>query len=113
MIILFHSLKSWNELFKKVVNECSLSDDPEMRAFAKIATEQTFTPHSMRHWYSVYVALNTNNAIELKEWRGDKAIESVEPYLTDKAMIKGRVKNAVNKLSDYTRSMADTIWGGN
>lgn len=98
--------KRWKKIFNLAVQECAVSENPQMRLFAKLAIEQDFTPHSMRHWYSVYVATRVSSARELAVWRGDKNDESASTYLRNKEIIKGKARMAVDETAAYMRMMA-------
>lgn len=94
----------WQKIFNLALEECAVSPISKLRLFAQIATEQRFTPHCLRHWFSVYVALHVDNALILQFWRGDKSLDSAATYLRDKAILKGLARMGINDTAKYMRT---------
>lgn len=58
--------------------------DPECRIYGQLLCENKLAPHSLRHWFSVQLALRGEPIDQLQFWRGDKSPESAFVYLQNK-----------------------------
>lgn len=58
--------------------------DPECRIYGQMLCENKLAPHSLRHWFSVQLALRGEPLDQLQFWRGDKSPESALIYLQNK-----------------------------
>lgn len=58
--------------------------DPECRIYGQMLCENRLAPHSLRHWFSVQLALRGEPIDQLQFWRGDKSPESAFVYLQNK-----------------------------
>lgn len=58
--------------------------DPECRIYGQMLCENKLAPHSLRHWFSVQLALRGESIDQLQFWRGDKSPESALVYLQNK-----------------------------
>ena len=58
--------------------------DPECRVYGQMLCENKLGPHSLRHWFSVQLALRGVKLAQLQFWRGDKNPESAFDYLQNK-----------------------------
>ena len=59
-------------------------EDPECRIYGQLLYENSLGPHSLRHWFSVQLALRGEDVAQLQFWRGDKNPESAFRYLQNK-----------------------------
>ena len=59
-------------------------EDPECRIYGQLLCENMLGPHSLRHWFSVQLALRGEDIANLQFWRGDKSPESAFLYLQNK-----------------------------
>jgi len=60
------------------------SSDPECRIFGQLLCENTLSPHALRHWFSVQLALRGEEIAQLQFWRGDTNPQSAFDYLQNK-----------------------------
>lgn len=58
--------------------------DPECRIYGQMLCENKLAPHSLRHWFSVQLALRGETIDQLQFWRGDRNPESALVYLQNK-----------------------------
>jgi len=58
--------------------------DPECRIYGQMLYENNLGPHSLRHWFSVQLALRGEDVAQLQFWRGDKDPQSAFLYLQNK-----------------------------
>ncbi|MBR2562250.1 MAG: site-specific integrase [Clostridia bacterium] len=58
--------------------------DPECRIYGQMLCENKLAPHSLRHWFSVQLALRGEPLDQLQFWRGDRSPESALVYLQNK-----------------------------
>lgn len=58
--------------------------DPECWIYGQMLCENKLAPHSLRHWFSVQLALRGEPLDQLQFWRGDKSPESALVYLQNK-----------------------------
>jgi len=70
-----------NQHFRKKLLE---NEDPNMRIYGQLLYENRLTPHALRHFYSVQLALRGEDIAQIQYWRGDKSPESAFVYLQNK-----------------------------
>ena len=58
--------------------------DPECRIYGQMLCENKLAPHSLRHWFSVQLALRGESIDQLQFWRGDRSPDSALVYLQNK-----------------------------
>jgi len=81
--------KNYKRRFEKLVTQhfrkaLLENEDPNMRIYGQLLYENKLTPHSLRHWYSVQLALRGEDIAQIQYWRGDKSPESAFAYLQNK-----------------------------
>ena len=78
--------------FKNAVNDAIpamlASDDPETVNYGHLLQQYSISPHILRHWYSVKLALYGETVAGLMNWRGDKSPESALTYLMNKSELE-------------------------
>lgn len=70
--------------------------DPECRIYGQLISERKLSPHALRHWFSVQLALHGEDIAQLQFWRGDKNPETAFYYLQN----KGDLVNELSKAND-------------
>ena len=75
-------------------------EDPECRIYGQLLCENTLGPHSLRHWFSVQLALRGADIAELQFWRGDKSPESAFLYLQNKGDLVRELSAANDMLAE-------------
>ncbi len=100
-----YTYASYVDEFKRVVEECIpimlASDDPQTVNYGHLLLENSIGPHVFRHWFSVKLVLYGEDAATLKNWRGDKRIESALTYLANKSELERQHKIVQNEAFNY------------
>jgi len=76
------------------------NEDPNMRIYGQLLYENNLTPHSLRHWYSVQLALRGEDIAQIQYWRGDKSPESAFAYLQNKGDLIRELESTSELLFD-------------
>lgn len=87
-------------IYKKVLEYCKNSKDKDLNEFYDKMTAMNYNwgPHSFRHWFTVRLVQYGCNAVQVKDFRGDKAIESAETYLKEKGALRKEFENKSDEL---------------
>lgn len=80
-------------------------EDAECRLYGQLLYENSISPHSLRHWFSVALVLMGEDVAQLQYWRGDSNPESAIRYLQNKGEL-------VRELSAANENFADLIMRG-
>ena len=75
------------------------SDDPETRIYGQLLYENNLSPHALRHWYSVQLALRGEDISQIQYWRGDKSPTSAFDYLQNKGDLIRELASAGDDLT--------------
>jgi len=89
---------------KHVRPELLKSDDPECRLYGQLLYENKLSPHAMRHWFSVQLALMGEDIAGMQFWRGDTSPESAFVYLQNKGDLIKELSAANEMLADFLSS---------
>jgi integrase len=71
-----------------------------MRIFGQLLYENKLMPHSLRHWFSVQLALRGEDIAQIQFWRGDKSPESAFAYLQNKGDLIRELESTGEMLFD-------------
>lgn len=87
-----YTYDAYSKEFKNAVNDAIpamlASDDPETVNYGHLLQQYSISPHILRHWYSVKLALYGETVAGLMNWRGDKSPESALTYLMNKSELE-------------------------
>lgn len=91
--------KTYYMRFKKLVSSylkprLLASSDPEQNALGQSLDSAPFTPHALRHYFTVRLVEAGLDCAEIMKYRGDTSPESVLPYLNTKGSIKKKLTDA-------------------
>lgn len=89
-----------NVIVKYVVPELINSSDPELVAFAMAVTEGSWGLHAFRHWFTVQLVLNDEDANSIAFWRGDSSTKTAFWYLQNKGILMKKYTNITNIVTD-------------
>lgn len=79
-------LATFKQLVTEYLRPALLADpDPIRQQYGQILQNYSLGPHALRHWFSVRLVLEGENAVTLQHWRGDHSIESASTYLANKS----------------------------
>lgn len=76
------------------------SEDAECRIYGQLLCENKISPHILRHWYSVQLALRGEDIAQLQFWRGDNNPLSAFTYLQNKGDMVRELARANQFLSE-------------
>jgi integrase len=85
-------------------------EDPECRIYGQLLCENTLGPHSLRHWFSVQLALRGEDIANLQFWRGDKSPESAFHYLQNKGDLVRELSAANDMLAKLILQEGERIF---
>ena len=74
--------------------ELYLSEDPALSAFAQLLDSYRWSPHTLRHCFTVKLVLEGLDVSQIQYYRGDKSPESALTYLANKGELMRQVANA-------------------
>lgn len=84
------------------------SDDPRLSAFGQLLVTYHFTPHALRHYFSVMLAIDGLDAARIMEYRGDRSPESALSYFANKGLLREKteqyheiVLEGITRLGNY------------
>ena len=63
---------------------------------ARKILERGMSPHALRHWFSAYLALHTDNPAVIAYWRGDKSNDSANLYLMNKGILESQLQTVAS-----------------
>lgn len=83
------SYKTYQERFQSLVNNhlrprLLKSEDPLLQIFGQRLLTKNLSPHALRHYFSVMLALNNEDISQIMFFRGDKSPESALRYFENK-----------------------------
>ena len=87
-------------IYEKVLEWCKNSKDKELNRFYDKMTSMNYSwgPHSFRHWYTVRLVQYGCDAVQIKDFRGDKEITSSETYLKEKGSLRKEFEHKSDEL---------------
>lgn len=94
-----------NIMVNYVIPELLKSEDPELIGFAMNVTEGSWGLHAFRHWFTVQLVLNNEDANSIASWRGDSSTKTAFAYLQNKGVLMHKYTEVTNKVSDYIISV--------
>lgn len=71
------------------------SEDDEYQIAGQLILEHGISPHVLRHWFSTYLAIHTDDPHVIAHWRGDRDIESANTYLQNKGALEKQLNKTV------------------
>ena len=100
--------ESFDEFVEKHFRQALLkSEDPELRIYGQLLYENTLSPHSLRHWFTVQLVLRGEDIGNIQFWRGDKSPQSAFTYLQNKGDLNRELAATNEKLTDLLRSIME------
>lgn len=87
--------------------------DPECRIYGQLLCENRLSPHALRHWFSVQLALRGEDVAQIQFWRGDRNPESAFLYLRDKGDLIGELAKAGDLLAELLMQEGERGHAGN
>jgi integrase len=102
----FHAL-----ITSHVRTELLRSDDPECRLYGQLLYETKLSPHALRHWFSVQLALMGEDIAGMQFWRGDTSPESAFVYLQNKGDLIKELSAANEMLADFLSGEGGRLYG--
>ena len=88
------------------------SGDPELRIYGQKLCENTLTPHSLRHWFTVQLVLRGAALNEVQYWRGDSNPQSALEYLQNKGDLARELKETDTRLLALLMQTGEELNGG-
>ena len=88
------------------------SGDPELRIYGQRLCENTLTPHSLRHWFTVQLVLRGAALNEIQYWRGDTSPQSAFEYLQNKGDLVRELKETDTRLLALLMRAGEELHGG-
>ena len=85
--------------------------DPECRIYGQMLCENKLAPHSLRHWFSVQLALRGETIDQLQFWRGDRSPESALVYLQNKGDLVRELAKTNELLASFLMEEG-ALWHG-
>lgn len=85
--------------------------DPECRLYGQMLAENKLGPQSIRHWFSVQLALRGEDVAQLQFWRGDTNPQSAFTYLQDKGDLINELAKTNELLADVMLKKGEEIFG--
>ena len=85
--------------------------DPECRIYGQMLCENKLAPHSLRHWFSVQLALRGESIDQLQFWRGDSSPESALVYLQNKGDLVRELAKTNELLASFLMEEG-ALWHG-
>lgn len=85
---------------KVALPEFLKSDDVQLKTFGMMLNERNWGLHAFRHWFTVQLVLNGEDANSIAFWRGDTSIETAYAYLQNKGEIMRLYENASEKVGN-------------
>lgn len=111
-----YTYRNYYNKFQKVVKECIpimlASDDPKTVNYGMLLQERNISPHILRHWFSMKLALYGEDVAGLMNWRGDKSPESALTYLQNKSELVKEYEKVSNEVFNYAFWRANKMFGG-
>lgn len=94
---------------KKVLECCKNSGNKELNRYydKMISMDFSWAPHTFRHWFTVRLVRYGCDAMQLKEFRGDKSIEAAEAYLKNKGILLKEFEDKTNEFGKLIRMMEE------
>jgi len=89
-----------NIVEKYVIPELLTSDDTELKVFAMKMNEGNWGLHAFRHWYTVQLVLNNEDANSIAFLRGDTSTKTAFAYIQNKGELMKRYTKVSNLISD-------------
>lgn len=89
-----------NIVEKYVIPELLTSDDTELKVFAMTMNEGNWGVHAFRHWYTVQLVLNNEDANSIAFLRGDISTKSAFTYIQNKGELMKQYTKVSNLISD-------------
>lgn len=83
-----------------VMPELLLSNDIELKVFAMKMNEGSWGLHAFRHWYTVQLVLNGEDANSIAFLRGDTSTKTAFTYIQNKGELMKRYTKVSNLVSD-------------
>lgn len=104
--------KNYKEAFDEFIEnhfrqELLKSNDPELRIYGQLLYENTLSPHSLRHWFTVQLVLRGEDIGNIQFWRGDKSPQSAFTYLQNKGDLNRELEIANERLTDLLRGVME------
>lgn len=98
--------QDFNYHFKKMIREDVIplflnSDNPDLVLMGHYMNENRYGSQIFRHFFSMKVAIKTNDIAQIQYWRGDKNVESSQVYLLNKSEITQHLKQTKNDVFDF------------
>ena len=111
------SYSSYLKRFQSLVREYFIpvllsSGDPELRIYGQKLCENSLTPHSLRHWFTVQLVLRGAALNEVQYWRGDSNPQSALEYLQNKGDLARELKETDTRLLALLMQTGEEINGG-
>jgi integrase len=76
-------------------------EDAECRLYGQLLYENSLGPHSLRHWFTVMLALMGEDVAQLQYWRGDTSPESALSYLQNKGELMRELSAANERFAEF------------
>jgi len=86
------------------------SSDPELHIYGQLLCENTLTPHSLRHWFTVQLVLRGEDIAGIQFWRGDRNPQSAFEYLQNKGDLNRELKEADGKLTELLIKAGEKLY---
>lgn len=83
------------------------SEDAECRIYGQLLCENKISPHILRHWYSVQLALRGEDIAQIQFWRGDNNPQSAFVYLQNKGDMIKELERANQFLSELMMEVGE------
>ena len=104
--------KNYKEAFDKFVEKHFRkalldSGDPELSLYGQLLYENTLSPHSLRHWFTVQLVLKGEDIGNLQFWRGDRSPQSSFTYLQNKGDLNKSLMEANDKLAQLLMEVGE------
>ena len=100
-----------NLITNYVCPELLHSNDPECRLYGQLLCENKLSPHALRHWFSVQLALMGEDVAGMQYWRGDSSPESAFVYLQNKGDLIKELAAANDMLADFLTTEGGRLYG--
>lgn len=109
--------KTYAERVKRLVYdflrpELKLSEKPELSAFAHLLDSKRWAPHTLRHCFTVRLALEDLDVGQIQYYRGDTSPESALTYVQGKGELLRKVQMAHEYAITSLADMRETRQGG-
>ena len=110
------SYETYRTRFKTLVHDrlrplLANSDDPELRLYAQLLCENELGTHSLRHWYTVQLALRGEGIADIQFWRGDNSPESAFRYLQNKGDMARELRDTSEQFLNVLLQIGEELHG--